>query len=107
MEYCLGSITLEVLWHINSFLKQYTGFTGILLSAGSKLRAVNPLKKILSDVEKSTERFAQLWSQEVPTLEEFQVSLQVNIGPNYLKAGDRNRSTIFFLWSLRTMHYPD
>ena len=44
MEYCLGSITLEELYHINSFLKQYTGSTEILLSAGSKTRAVNPLR---------------------------------------------------------------
>ena len=48
------------------------------------MRAVNPLrsKKILSDIEESTKRFGQLWSQEVSTREELQVSLQVNIGPN-------------------------
>ena len=43
MELVLGSITLEVLQHMNSFLKQYTGPTGILLNAGSKMRAVNLL----------------------------------------------------------------
>ena len=61
--------------------------TGILLSAGSKMRAVNLLrsKKILRGMEKSTRKFAQLCNQEVPTREELQASLQVNIGPNYTK----------------------
>ena len=68
----------------------------------------SPLKKILSDIEKSTKRFAQLWNQEVPNREELQVSLQVNVGPNYTKPkiviGERLQTNCtkcyFFLWSL-------
>ena len=43
------------------------------------------LKTILSDIEKPTETFPQLWNQEVPTREKLQVSLQVNIGLNFMK----------------------
>ena len=83
MEYCLGSITLEVLWHINSFLKQCTGSTGILLSAGLKMKAVNPLRSKRYSV--TSKNPLKVRSAEVPTREELQVSLQVNIGPNYMK----------------------
>ena len=39
-----GKHYTQVLQHLNSFLKQYTGSTGILLSAGSKMRAVNTIR---------------------------------------------------------------
>ena len=76
MEYCQGSTTLEVLQDINSFLKQHTRSTGILISAGSKMRPVNFLrsKGYLMILKNPPEGSLNYGTRRVPLVKSFELA---------------------------------